>query len=274
MVGVKVNVEKKVKKPKKTKNQKNNNKDLISKCDEIQIKILPSKEETKKIGPPNLLLAYLYHLNVEHSKYVACGFNSKTFTPSLIINDACIGFVELNDMEYTSIFLKSKEINKYFNKYEAHESVDHIVYNPANLIQYIDIKYILIDDVKHITLQIIGDIEKTHRVTLNEGEWIKFGELFGFFNQLIFWYKSISTSVIAYYNHYLKLCADKNQICLGPQEFYSLNDINNEDNPRYRTSASIQQQTNFNYFRLFQEIGFLCTENITLQILKKIYSSK
>lgn len=256
---------KKTKDKTRVKKQKNNNSDLILKTGDFQVKIQSSNVEKDKIMPPNLLLSYLYHLNVEHSKYVTSGFNSKTFSPSLIINNVYEGFIELNEMEYSSIFLKSKEINKYFNHYEIDETIDHIVYDPANLIQYTEIKYTIIEGVKHITLQVTGS---EHRVTLNDSEWSKFNALFGFFNQLLFWYKSISPAVLNYYNHYLKLCADKNQIYLGQHEFFTPPDIkNNEDNPIY-------PKINFNYFRLFHEIGFLCTENITIKILRKIYSSK
>lgn len=235
---------------------------FVKQNDNFQVKLILPKEEKVKINPPELLLSYLYHINMGHSKYVTSGFNSKTFNHSVIIADIGNGFVELNDMEYSSLFLKSEKINNYFNKYDGDfEAADHIVYNPENLIQYMDIEYMLINDAKHIQLQITGNTNESNRVLLNETEWSQFNELFGFFNQLILWHKNITPSVTAYYNHYVKLCADKNQIYLGNNDFFTLNEIMISDDEK-----------NFNYYRLFHEIGLMCIENITIAILQKIYS--
>lgn len=260
--------------------------DLIMKNDKFEVKIISTDDnETKKvkITPPNLLLAYLYHLNAEHTKYITSGFHSKTLAPCLIVCDVGNSFIELNEMEYSSIFLKCDKINNYFNTYVSRETCNQIVYDPEYLsLQYTDIQFILINNVKHVTIQITGNTDFNNRMTLNDREWGVFSELFGFFNQLLYWHKSISAAVTTYYNHYLKLCADRNQIYLDQQEFFSLNDVinsnisnsssNSNDHPF--GALSLYQQSNFNYFRLFQEIGFQCTENITIQILKKIYSSK
>lgn len=255
-------------KKKKSKSDSVNSKILL-KNEKIEVKIISSDDEEDKkikICPPNLLLSYLYHLNTEHTKYITSGFNAKTLTPYVIVTDVSNGFIELNEMEYNSIFLKSDNINGYFNTYADRDSYNQIVFDPELLLQCIDIKFNLINGVKHIIVQRCGNIMDIHRVTLNENEWITLKDLFGFFNHLLFWYKNISQAVTAYYNHYLKMCSDNNQICLGHHEFFTLNDINN-NNPYLL-------QQNFNCFRLFHEIGLLCTENITIKILKKIYSSK
>lgn len=254
------NDERKKKKDKKKKYDKN---EIFAKNDNFQVKlILPEKTEKVKITPPKLLLSYLYHLNAMHSKYVTSGFNSKSFNHIIIIADVGNGFVELNEMEYSSLFLKSEKINHYFNKYDGDfETIEHIVYNPENLIQYIEIEYMQINNARHIQLQITGNQIESNRVLLNEVEWALLNELFTFFNQLIMWHKNICPSVTAYYNHYVKLCADKNQIYLGNKDFFALNEI-----------MTVEDGINFNYYRLFYEIGFMCTENITIAILQKIYS--
>jgi hypothetical protein len=205
---------------------------------------------------PNLLLAYLYHLNNEYSKYIAFGYSSTTLEPTVIVHTIGLCFIELDCIEYTNLVLLSDKIHLYFNTETTPEPVNN---------RYMDIKFGVLNGEKYVTFERLGNTQDVHKFKLNEAEWTRMYELMVFFNALTLWYKNSANDVKTYYQHYLKLCCDNNRLFLTTQEFYTPNDI---PNGQFYTSP-----ISFNYSRLFYEIGIFCRQNIFDKCLQNLYST-
>jgi hypothetical protein len=208
----------------------------------------------------NLLLAYMYHLNRDYSKYISFGYCSKNLEPTILLHTVGQCFLELNCLEYTNIILVSDKINEYFHDASPQQPTDGRVDN-----RYMDIKIAEIDGAKTVMFQRIDNQEAVHTITLNEAEWTCMNELMVFFNALTLWYKSSASDVKVYYQHYLKLCADSNRMHLSTSDFYTPNDISN--------GQFYSSPITFNYSRLFYEIGIFCRPNIFDNCLKNLYST-
>lgn len=206
----------------------------------------------------NLLLAYLYHLNNACTKYIAMGYSSKTLEPTIVFHNIGQSVVELDCLEYTNIILMAEKIQAYF----AQEPMEEPVTN-----RYIDIKLQQLNGEKYVLLQSVENKDSSRQIMLNTEEWLRVYELIPFFNPLIMWYKTSTCNIKQYYDHYLKLCRDSDRVYLGPQDFFSPNEIPN--GPLYISP----QQPTYNYSRLFHEIGVLCRNNIFDMYLNNLYST-
>lgn len=129
--------------------------------------------------------------------------------------------------------------------------------------RYIEITFENRDDGgRSVVLQRIGNTDVVHKIKLTEAEWMRMYDLMLFFNALTLWYKASANDVKTYYTHYLKQCTDTNRICLTTHEFFTPNDIPNQ----------FYVASNFNYTRLFYEIGIFCRHVILDTCIQKLYS--
>lgn len=223
---------------------------------------------------PDLLLAYFYHLRSDCTKYIAFGYNSKTFEPTIILHHIGNTILQLSALEFTSIFLQADSIQSFFNPFlltttttTGATQLDNQPHHQEPPNRYMHVEFQTTDDANRIIIQRLGNTQNIFVFTLEESEWIRIYELLPFFNPLIFWYKSTLHSVKTYYDHYIKLCTDCNTVCLTVQQFFSPNDI--PANQNYTSP----QSPSFNYSRLFHEISFMCRQDIVDNVLTNLYTS-
>lgn len=199
---------------------------------------------------PNLLLNYTYALNLTHTKFVCIGFDASTFEEKIILNDTHNGYIELNCLDWYSIFLKLQKINKFVHQMVTTEASCKIQ------------NKIIVSN--RINLQIIKDnneciyvaISKNHNdqrqiIVLNYLEYTNLYTLSEYLHMIVSYNRTASSLISAYFERYVKKCVELNTTVLMPQHFFT---------PDNYIGHNI-----LNYSRLFYEFSFLC--------LLKIYNA-
>lgn len=193
---------------------------------------------------PNLLLNYTYALNPQHTKFISTGFDASTFEEKIILNDTYNGFIELNCLDWYSIFVKLQKINGLVHHVISTEASCKIQ-NKINISNNIKLQ-IMKDD--NMCVNIV--IHKYHQnqkqiIALNYLEYTNFYALSEFLHLVITYNRSASPSITAYFQSYMKKCEELNMCILSPQHYFL-------------PPTNYIDHNTINYSRLWYEFSFLC----------------
>ncbi len=211
---------------------------------------------------PRLLLQYSYFLDARHVKLVSIGYNNDTFTPTILFHHVGKSYIELNAIDWMSIFLNIDNINKYYFTVTSKENGEqNDSMKKPNTIKFMTTENFSITPCMEQTSSLTTLLFQQHcqqqqqeqiRIfTLDHTEWLRLHELMDFFNTLIFYYKSTVDNVKHYYNEYVKKCVEYNKLKLIGVDFFTPQHINHYS---------------YNYSRLFYETPIICHDKLYYDI--------
>lgn len=188
---------------------------------------------------PFLILCQMFPLDLGTTKFVAIGFNPATCSPVLLLNDALNhSIVDIKFDAWNIILSNNTNINKYFNATNSDDiqfqCVDTLTLTPICTTQ--GQKYISFCEPK-----------STNCVLICYEEYQRIYMLSEYINSQIFYFNSISHSIVDYITHYMSTCQTKNLKWLNSND-YSL--------PEKLDGRIPLTQ----YIRLFTEMGIYASQ--------------
>ena len=189
--------------------------------------------------PSNLLLAYTYFLNPDHSCFITIGYDAITFEMKIILMKNK-KFQEWSINEWYHLYQNAQEIQRYF------ESNSNNVAVSSTLKKVINIS----NDMTGITIQFDHSDKKLMifdsfcKIVIMSNEWYILYSLLNFINSIVNHYYSSSQQIECYFIAYSNKCKQMRTSSLPLNEFFLF-------------SSSF-----CNFSRLFNEIPVICCDKL------------
>lgn len=200
-------------------------------------KFAVKKVETKP--PVNLLLAYTYFLNEQHTCYTTCGFDPDTFEGKMLLYKD-FKYISLDQTDWIVILE-----TLYGNKENTEDFKDtQSCYELSKTGK---------DGEKTLTLT-----SGPKSIVLNQAELVYLQEMSLFLISVLKWCATITPEIKQYFNMYVKKCIANNTYSLLSTDYFLPLKINNYS---------------CNYSRLFNEIPVLCAIKIITECYYQFFST-
>lgn len=210
------------------------------------IKTTDEKKTRKKSNdiPKNLLLAYTYFLNEQHTCKIVIGFCAETFEAEIIFHR----------VKETPIYITFKEWENYFNNFKKIEGSTTTTNDDeflAALIEKIDAK-----NTTKTLLNFTWDNDNNNNkklFALFKKEYTQYVNIIEFLNVVMCYNNNAVGNIKKYFTKYLEKCKAKTLFQLSFDDYYIPMEYSH---------------VHCNYSRLFFEIPIFCSSKLFENILK------
>lgn len=158
---------------------------------------------------PELILAYTYFLNDNHSSHICIGYDNHDFMMKIVLYKNNI-YQELKWDEWLLLFLNKSSIQNHF---EGVYNVDFVE------LPKIDGQCSFKLSMRNNEKCFISILQRK-KIILYKNEWEKLYSLIPFIHSIANWYVNNWKEIEKFYLRYLTKCIEKNVFKLMPHEFF------------------------------------------------------
>lgn len=205
------------------------------------------KRNIPKVKVPELLLAYTYFLNNNHSSHISIGYDNENFHMKIILYKNSV-YEEFNWDDWFNIFLNKSTIQNHFDDIY---SVDFVELPKST--GKCSFKLSVRNNAKCLI-----SMDGVKKIVLDESEWQKLFSLIPFIHSIAYWYSNNWSEIHVFYLRYLKRCMEKNTFKLQAHEFF----VENETFESFNTSRLFNEIPTISKRKLVDNIYQQNVENI------------
>lgn len=207
----------------------------------------PVKRSRTIMEVPDLLLAYTYFLNKNHTCHLSVGYDNEDFTLKIVI--------------FKNTICQSFRWEDWILLYENMETIETFFSDNYNA-DFLELPYT--NNSARFKMSIRNDkkclisVQNNKKLILDVQECLKLLHLMPYIHSIALWYNITSSRIEAYYNRYLQICVDNKILKLLPNHFFLIDDQNHN----YCNSS-----------RIFNELPILCQYKLSNDLYQHYFNN-